>query len=232
MKGAVIVCVALAMAACTPVQTRPVSTAPIATSRKIVKSYTLGEQKEVFVGQAAVAVKDYYVSKTFLPMVAATSRMRLLVNSVGNCSADSAVAIPVTRETTLDGVTELVVPLACGASIMVGPDGTVARSALVANDLSIPISPPSTKFVRTEREEIDTKSGYLNYELLFGGTDGKAFTLTYREYTPENMARSAFSQTLTFEATAKTIRFRNLRLTIKEVTSEHLLFSVVSDTEA
>jgi hypothetical protein len=76
---------------------------------------------------------------------------------------------------------------------------------------------------------VDAAAGFRNFELVYGGTDGKSFTLTYREYSPEDLIRPAFTQNLTYENGSTAVRFRNTRLSIQEVTAEKITYSVISD---
>ena len=47
----------------------------------------------------------------------------------------------------------------------------------------------------------------MNYELLYTGVSATGLNLTYREFSPEGLARVAFFQNLTYEAAAKSIAF-------------------------
>jgi hypothetical protein len=85
------------------------------------------------------------------------------------------------------------------------------------------------KFIALKEEEIDVDAGYLNYELVYGGTDGKSITITYREYTSKDLTRPSFFQNVVYETGKKQIRFRDTILQIHEVTNEKIVYTVISD---
>ncbi len=94
------------------------------------------------------------------------------------------------------------------------------------------ITPKDVIFTSVKKEKETsrvTAASNKNYELIYGGTDGKSFTLTYREYTSDDFARPAFYQTLTYEATAKQIRFREIVIKLYEISNEKIVYSIVSD---
>lgn len=113
---------------------------------------------------------------------------------------------------------------------MINPDGSV-HSQLLTNNIvmvyTFSASPASLKFIASKEEVIDV--GFLNYELIYGGTDGKSITITYREYTSKDLARAAFSQNVVYEVGKKQIRFRDTVLQIHETTNEKIVFTVLSD---
>ncbi len=43
-------------------------------------------------------------------------------------------------------------------------------------------------------QKILTKKDYYNYELVYGGTDGKSIAIDYREFTSDDLASPAFYQ--------------------------------------
>jgi len=78
-------------------------------------------------------------------------------------------------------------------------------------------------------EKINLKAGYLNYELLYGGTDGKSIIINYREYTSDDVARPAFYQNLVYESKAEYIRFKNIRIRVHEATNEKIIYTIERD---
>ena len=69
----------------------------------------------------------------------------------------------------------------------------------------------------------------MNYELIYGGTDGKSLTITYREYTADDLARPAFYQNLVYESKKSRIRFKETVIEIHEATNEKIVYTVISD---
>jgi hypothetical protein len=71
--------------------------------------------------------------------------------------------------------------------------------------------------------------GIENYELLFGGINNVTLTMTYREFTRDLLARPSFFQNLVYETSAKEIRFKNIKISIIEVSNEKIVYRVVED---
>jgi hypothetical protein len=66
-------------------------------------------------------------------------------------------------------------------------------------------------------------------ELIFSGVNNVAINVTYREYTPDDLARQAFYQNLTYQPSAHMIRFQNFKIKVHEVTNEKIVFTVLED---
>ena len=122
--------------------------------------------------------------------------------------------------------------------VFVREDGSVFDETEDPNNYSwinVEIEPTNLIFnhdVKISESIIDstaTPSGINNYELIYGGTDGKSITITYREFTPNDLARPAFYQNLVYEAKAKQIRFKDTIIRLEQVSNEKITYSVVSD---
>ena len=66
---------------------------------------------------------------------------------------------------------------------------------------------------RESRTPVSEK-GYLNHELVFTGVGSNGISLLYREYTFEDMARSAFKQELVYPKDTDEIRFRSYQIEV------------------
>lgn len=64
---------------------------------------------------------------------------------------------------------------------------------------------------------------------MYSGTDGKSMRLVYREYTPDDMARAAFFQDVTYEQNSKIIQFRKIKISVHEATSQSIKYTVLED---
>ncbi|MGR3174778.1 MAG: hypothetical protein ACUZ8N_09285 [Candidatus Scalindua sp.] len=91
------------------------------------------------------------------------------------------------------------------------------------------IDPPDAKFINKDITTIDTDQGYENYELIYTGKDKQALHITYREYSPEDLARTAFFQNLTYPSDAEVIRFKDYKILVDDATSESITFTVAED---
>ncbi len=80
----------------------------------------------------------------------------------------------------------------------------------------------------TFQKEPCNKAG-LQRELIFGGVNDISINMSYREYTPDDRARQAFYQNLSFQTTADVIRFQNIKIKVHEVSNEKIVFTVLED---
>ncbi len=219
-------------------QIRPSPRTFIGSERIFDKNYNLNQQLAAYVGQPIIKVKDYKVNKFKAKHMRASDDF-VISGGPLTIQGDKNTDYLVQGETTMDGQTYTVINLpgyALGAAhdygALIGPDGSVNSSLLNTNIVmmySFITSPATLKFLVSKEEEIDVDSGYLNYELIYGGTDGKSITITYREYTSKDIARAAFYQNVVYKAETKQIRFRDTVLKIHEVTNEKIVFTVISD---
>ena len=136
--------------------------------------------------------------------------------SIGQLSDGTPVGILVSRDT---GV-------ATGKGVWRNP----VTGAWQSNNLGVTLDPPDTSFKVVNRVEVDRSKPYENYEIIYTGRLGENVTFVYREYTPDNLAKPAFYQNLTYNlAGAKQIRFRKLQIEVAEASNEQIKLKVVSD---
>ena len=116
---------------------------------------------------------------------------------------------------------------------LVKENGELLNNVMVNNVLSLwehYFDPQVTPIFEAEKvQKILTKSGYYNYELVYGGTDGESIAITYREFTSDDLAKTAFYQDLVYEVGKEKIRYNNTVLQVHEVTNEKIVFTVLSD---
>lgn len=67
------------------------------------------------------------------------------------------------------------------------------------------------------------------YELIYAGQNNVSLNVTYREYTSDDIARTAFYQNITYQADAKNIRFRNFEIKIHSASNEQITYTVLKD---
>jgi hypothetical protein len=76
-------------------------------------------------------------------------------------------------------------------------------------------------------EHTDSSHGFVDYDFLYGGTNGRTFKMTYREYSRDNLVTPEFTRDLAYPNSAEPIYLRtNIKLRILEVTSEGLVYSL------
>ncbi len=125
------------------------------------------------------------------------------------------------------------VPLA-NLKLLISEEGTVHTNVLNSADNVIMAytfkpEPPDITFERKMVEQVSTKAGFTNFELIYTGKSDKTLTLVYREYTPDNIARPAFSQNLIYEADAKMLRFKAMQIEVLAATNEKIAYRVLTE---
>jgi hypothetical protein len=227
---------------------RPLTRMKIGTERVFDKNYEVGKIQSVYVGQPVVKVKDYQVNRFSANFMQASDDF-LISSTNGDVIVKGTknTDYPVRGLTTIDNQDFTVLDLPSdydifkekfkvhwkyGFAVLIKYDGSVHDKAMLDGIVFRPkfkSAPPDLRFFPSKDEEIELDSGYLNYELIYGGTDGKLITMTYREYTPDNFARPAFFQDLVYEARKSEIRFRDTAVKIHEATNEKIVYTVLSD---
>jgi hypothetical protein len=73
---------------------------------------------------------------------------------------------------------------------------------------------------------VDTTMPFRKFELVYSGRTGDSIRIAYREYSPQDLARTAFFQELTYSVSEPVIRFRDLEITVSEATNSSIKFVV------
>lgn len=217
-------------------QIRPSVKSHIGTERVFQKNYEIGQKLAAYVGQPIVKVKDYRVNRYKAKYMRASEDF-VISGGIVSVAGDKNTDYLVRGETTMGDTTYTVVNLpgsqiGAGFGALIRPDGGVHNKILNNNIVMVytfTVSPADLRFLPSKNEDIDVDAGYLNYELIYGGTDGKSITITYREYTSEDLARPAFYQNVVYEAGKRQIRFRDIVIEIQEASNEKLVYTVLSD---
>ena len=225
----------------TPMRVEGPST--LSEQHKFVKSYSLGEQKTVTVGDSMVKVEDYWIENLGSQFAYANNSVNLKGGPV-NVSLEANKRYPIKGSIDVEGVACLVLAFEesgdFGRCALVAPDGSLVnriagiavisgREKTMLSPYNLTISDPSVRIIRESTPVVKTTKGYENYELLYTGVSATGLNLTYREFSPEGLARVAFFQNLTYEAGAKSIAFKKFRIAVEKATSESITFTVLSD---
>jgi len=91
------------------------------------------------------------------------------------------------------------------------------------------MTPKDTIFRKATSTTPVSELGYVNHELVFTGIGANGITLLYREYTFENIARTAFKQELVYPTTATELRFRNYLINVESASSSEMTFTVLEE---
>lgn len=198
------------------------------------KNYSLGEPLRAYVGDQMILRKAY---ETYVkPDTMKVENDFVLSGGLGTTS----LKLQASRgdKFRIAGINEkgnyvLAIP---GSHLMFGvaEDGSWDNTVMSSSAWTSPIgsggqykmAPPNTRFTLVSSSKPVSEAGYVNHELIFTGLGANGITILYREYTFENMARSAFSQELIYPEDSEQIRFRNYRIRVIEVNPAEIKFSV------
>lgn len=212
--------------------------------RVLVKNYTLNERKFVAVGEQVVVHKDYYVVKRAAGKFIPSEDFSIAGRSF-NISGKKNDSVPLQGVIEDEGMVCYLLPLNCQpgticVSLLIDPDGHPTKKVvLVNNDRRLAakpvdqdwlvITPAHIKFKLGFEEAVDKSVGFTNFELIYTGKNSQSMTFLYREYTPEDMVRAAYSQNLIYGVDSRIVKFRKIKLKIEKTTDEGIEYYVVED---
>jgi len=220
-------------------QLRPATYESQEITHKYEKSYTLDKQQKVYVGEPVIRIKDYYVEKVNIPQVEPSESFSIETGLL-KMSYTRGKKYSVSGTTTYNGKFYQVIPndkhtLEWSApAVLIDMEGTILYAALTGNagvivQPTFNMLPTTARMISAFDEKVSMAKGYENYELLFNGIDKNSMTFTYREFSPEGIARVAFYQNLTYDASAKVIRFKKFKIDVFLANSEGITYTVVED---
>lgn len=221
-------------------------------SHNYTKSYVIGEKQSAFIGDPiikwqGVSTKNTEITKMFV----AKSDFELKGRYAGKGLTSSNIQLKANKTddfyyfgaTNFKGVDYFVIGKNKDTDddhdneyyLLITTNGILNKHTIVDNELNDSLtsenpysSPDEIVFL-----EAPIKSKFLtpgiSREVVFGGVNNVTLNATYREYTPDDMARQAFSQNLVYQTTAETIRFRGFKIKVHEVTNEKITYTVLED---
>jgi hypothetical protein len=222
---------------------RPEGPGRVDERRQFVKNYTIGQQITVNVGDPMIKFQDYELKlETIESPVVTPERTVNLRGGVVNITLTAGQKYPVRGRMLVNGIDYVVVgttdhPVHFRA-VLVKPDGTLHNRVAFYNPnlgglqlvfYTFTLSDPSTRIIRDTTQNVKSTKGYQNFEILYSGINTNGLNLTYREFSPDGLARVAFFQNLSYEANAKTITFKSYRIAIERASSEAITFTVLAD---
>lgn len=202
------------------------------------KSYMLGVESSVYVGEPIVKVKDYYETVRQAELLSATESFRMFVPPFFHADISEGSTAVVKGTTNRDGKTYRLAQLhgdtvLTALLFLLNDDGSLEGSAINTSGSMMGYSyhpdPASAKFVGKTVTKVDTSKGSKNFELVYSGATKDSINVLYREYTPEDLARAAFSQNLVYAKDSTTIRFREFIIKVIEASNERMRFVVEAD---
>lgn len=237
---------------------QPLKREIINTEEVFIKNYTLNVPKEVVVGMPMITIKNYFLNKYTSTVVKSSNDFKITQKIMGGeevVTVSKDQIYPIIGEIELGGNSFYVVKIngkfvdymlgtrpqdygifidkngQLNSKINMGylEEDNYGNNGLYMREGQPEIVPQPQIFNLIGESIINKNSKYENFELVFGGTDGKSFFLTYREYNVEDIARVAFFQNLTYSIEQPQIRFKNLKIKIDKISNESLIYTVIED---
>lgn len=212
---------------------------PIDSKHIFVKNYELKEKLSINVGDTVVRVKDYdviiYHAKELTP-----DKDFNIGSWAGDTYLSGSAGTPITVVGSVkdkDKTYHLLPSVAYGLLIPINNNGlyeggSASRSGsqiYLKGTGIIQIAPKDTIFTPSKTEKVDSSAGYINYEIVFTGISSDSINLLYREYTPDDMARPAFYQNLTYPIGTEIVQFKKIKIRIDHIDQGSMTYAVLED---
>ena len=213
-----------------------------ATQRHVSeKNYHVGKEQTVYVGQAIARVKDYYVqgesTPSFTsPVAISTSWWMGKDRLYPEGTQLRAVALMDYQGKTYS-IAMMIPALYQEVGLLVDANGHYSGMAIARNGIvfhpcdlgAVCVKPASIDFTKSTHETVVSTSHFTNFEIVYSGATKDSLNLLYREYTPQDMARPAFTQNLTYASDSKSIRFRDMQIDVRKADNQGITYTVVQD---
>lgn len=236
----------------TVVQTQPRRTQ---VEHKVFKNYNLGSPIFVNVGDPVIKIQDYWFETFDETAVTLSGDLVVSWGGLGGLLPDAffkrGVPYQLKGSAEVDGLSYSVVasyefrdrksgnpvknPIGW-IGILVKDDGTILPTRIVgvssAGVQSFYTASISNTTVTTKREKryvVDSTKGYENYEVLYTGLNSSGLNFTYREFSPEGLARVAFFQNLTYPLGVSRINFKKFRIQVNSADAERVSLTIIED---
>jgi hypothetical protein len=213
------------------------------------KNYEIGKTKTVSIGQEIIRV-DPYIKKTMKNITHPFEKIASSLDSLYieaqykltnyKIQSDAQKEYSITKYVIIEGRNYNIIDLSDnhGSSwgILIDDNGAILKSGIYSyywQMLYYPdtISMTPAKFnvsSRKKKEDVNiTKKA--PFELIYSGKNDVSLNATYREYTADELARTAFYQNLTYRPDAKNIRFKNFEIQIHDASNEKITYTVLED---
>lgn len=217
-------------------------------SRQYIKSYKIGEKKTISIGNPIVRWQEAtikttltpkkYIAKSNFELKGKYDKERKLFRTNIHIKEPKDTEYYHIGATSYNGTTYHVIAKNMKDNehyLLINERGELNKNVLIDEHLDrklisedINSSPDDIVFIEGSNENTSQTVG-LSREIIFGGVNNITLNATYREYTPDDMARQAFYQNLVYQTSAESIRFRDFKIKVHEVTNEQITFTVLED---
>lgn len=254
ITGLVALSCILFLSACVTSKIMPVQVEERGIEHVVDKNYEIGQRKSVYVGDAMVRLKDYFVHRVVEAAIEPNVDFSMEGSNLNGTGmhvilkGKKSDSYPIVGIADLDGQKLYVVQVpgrnvaaninvaGCMPCVLFDVNtGAPVSKGIFGNGYFTPgdgftrITPSSVRMARSSTESIIAEKGYINQEIIYSGLAGGAMRLAYREYSKEDHARPAFYQELTYDLNSQFIRFRNIRIQVHSATNESISYTVLED---
>jgi hypothetical protein len=213
-------------------------------TREVEKNYELNVPMQRFVGDKIISRKDFFSRLEYRnDTVRSSASFRLERWCLGTKRSEfeynDGEVLRVTEVKTMEGRDYRVILAGVygGTNWLFAIDekGTIRGDKVYAGKSSPVatckwvISPSDVVLKTFTKMEVNKDKPYLNYDIIYTGRSGGVINLVYREYTPDDLAKPAFYQNLTYDVASPLIRFRNLQIRVSDATNQEISYTVLSD---
>jgi hypothetical protein len=221
---------------CQTVTSVPMAQSSAKITHVYTKNFLLNTEESAAVGQDMLRVKDYYLIESTQDAWEAKQPFEISA-LVSNLKFHAGI-FPIDGRKEVGGkIYDLIhlTPYNGGTlPFLVDSDGHIAK---VMNNIEVgaddtKVLPADLRLSKTVKKSVDSTRGYTNFELIYTGASNNTVHISYREYSPEDLARTAFFQDLTYSADQSMINFREIGIQLINATNERILFKVVKYPEA
>ncbi len=204
------------------------------------KNYILGNENIAYIGEPIVLIKEYRVLESMSALKADNSFTITggLSSATVNVFGTEGQEFPIVGSIKVNSehCNTIAIP---GSRFVfaIKADGTFSGVVAGFDYGGSPIqrvnvykiNPPNTRFCPTKVQHIIKDAPFTNMELIYSGLSDDALQLLYREYTPDDLIRPAYTQELSYPPDAKIIRFKTFRIEVTEASAEKLVYSVMEE---
>lgn len=227
---------------------KPLGKELVSSDEVFKKSYSLNKKYKVYIGNPLLKVENYQVDIYNTSKVIPTESFT--ISSIAPLINKETIQDSFTKDDKLDLIGSFVnpndnlsyqivnvpttLPFKFGMLIR---DGKIYKNYVFGNNNTFDMptlyelkhTPSDVRLIPITETLVNTSQGMLNFEIIYNGIDNNTLNLIYREYTPENLARVAFFQTLKYDLKEKTIRFRDILIKLHNVNNEEIEFTILED---
>jgi len=200
-------------------------------------NYQVGQSRQAFVGEPIVRVRDYWLETLDEPAVEATVQTSIKMNFRRPRVVAAGEVIPIVGKIEYQGKLYRIARfdgLDAFGDMLLTDDGRLTgkfRGMLGAVQPmdSHKIEPADALFKDVTKKTVVETREFTNFELIYSGISGGSINILYREYTPDNLIRPAFSQNVTYDTDSGAVRFRDVLIQIHEADAASIRYTVLED---